>query len=590
MAGWSQSHFLQSLGWATLNSFWQMALLWCIFQAAGSLFKLSASRKYQFSVFAVFAGFAWFIGSFLYYYGTGTTTVVALFEQKISHSNNLLQVLLTSASIAYLALLVIPAYRLFRNWQFVKRIQTEGLQKADLSYRLFIQRIASQIGIGKKVKLYISEIVTSPLTVGYLKPVILLPVAALNNLSTQQMEAVLLHELSHIRRYDYLVNLMVSVIHTILYFNPFVRLFLKNIEAERENCCDELVLQFGYDRVGYASALLLLEKASSRHQVLTLAATGKKYLLTRIEKIIGMEKKNKGMKMNHLAGWMAALLCVVAFNSVLIIREEKRLIKGDTSLAYDNLGNPFNFFRDGNGAKDVHTITPVPFRTDASTQSVAGTGNSVPVTVNPFSITLAPVSIMLNPSVRSGNSYSILDIAETDPADAAAALASNPDFVQVALDEVDMTLSKEQKEQVNATVNNTRRILSSQWSKVEDAMADAMSREEKAIAHQQYMKELEKINWKNMEGNMKAAYSTIDWDGVNEQIDITLNNIQLDSIQRSYTKILAELNKAKEELNKAKVSCMPIPDASIQDIQRARDEVYKRLDSVKALRKKVVKL
>lgn len=580
MAGWSQSHFLQSLGWATLNSFWQMALLWCLFQAAGSLFKLSASRKYQYSVFAVFAGFAWFIGSFLYYYSTGTTTVVALFEQKISHSNNLLQVLLTSASIAYLVLLVIPAYRLFRNWQFVKKIQTQGLQKADLAYRLFIQRIASQIGISKKVKLYISEIVTSPLTVGYLKPVILLPVAALNNLNTQQVEAVLLHELSHIRRYDYLVNLMVSVIHAILYFNPFVRLFLKNIEAERENCCDELVLQFGYDRVDYASALLLLEKSSSRHQVLTLAATGKKYLLTRIEKIIGMEKKNKGMKMNHLAGWMAALLCVVAFNSVLIIREEKMgVTNGAASLAYEDLGNPFNFFRDGSQAKDIHTITPVPFRTDASTQSVASTGTST------------PVSLILTPSVNY-STYSILDMAQKvqREAEAIAIIANDPNFVQVALDEVDMTLSNEQKEQVKATVNNTRRILSGQWSKVEDAMADAMSREEKAIAHQEYMKELEKINWKNMEGNMKAAYSTIDWNGVNEEINITLNNIRLDSVQRSYTLILAELNKAKEELSKAKVSCMPIPDASIQDIQRARDEVYKRLDSVKALRKKVVKL
>lgn len=580
MAGWSQSHFLQSLGWATLNSFWQMALLWCLFQAAGSLFKLSASRKYQFSVFAVFGGFAWFIGSFLYYYGTGTTTVVALFEQKISHSNNLLQVLLTSASIAYLVLLVIPAYRLFRNWQFVKRIQTQGLRKADLGYRLFIQRIASQIGISKKVKLYISEIVTSPLTVGYLKPVILLPMAALNNLSTQQVEAVLLHELSHIRRYDYLVNLMVSVIHTILYFNPFVRLFLKNIEAERENCCDELVLQFGYDRVGYASALLMLEKASSRHQVLTLAATGKKYLLTRIEKIIGMEKKNKGMKMNHLAGWMAALLCVVAFNSVLIIREEKKLTKGDMSLAYENLGNPFNFFRDGSQAKDIHSITPVPFRTNASTQSVASTGTAAPV-----------VSITLTPSANY-SPYSLIDMAQKvqNEAEAIAVLANNPDFVQVALNEADIALSKEQNEQVKATVNNTRRILSGQWSKVEDAMADAMSREEKAIAHQQYMNELEKIDWKNMEGNMKAAFNTIDWNGVNEQIDITLNNLQLDSIQRNYTMILAELNKAKEELHKAKVSCMPIPDASIQDLQRARDEVNKRLDSVKALRKKVVKL
>jgi|GEM_PF-3914889 len=183
MADLSQSHVLQSLGWATLNSFWQMALLWCLYLATTSVFKLTSDHKYRFSVAAVLIGFGWFLFSFIYYYTNDTTTSVAFIKNTITQSNNLLQVVLTSASVAYLALLLIPSYRLFRNWQFVKKIRKEGVQKASLNYRFFVQKVAAQIGIQKKVVLYFSDLVKSPVTVGYMKPVILLPIAILNNLS-----------------------------------------------------------------------------------------------------------------------------------------------------------------------------------------------------------------------------------------------------------------------------------------------------------------------------------------------------------------------------------------------------------------------
>ena len=96
---------------------------------------------------------------------------------------------------------------------------------------------------------------------------IYLPVAAINHLSPHQIEAVLLHELSHIKRFDYLINLITRIIQTILYFNPFVRAFASIIEREREKNCDEIVLQFQYEPHGYASALLALEKVS--HTCLT---------------------------------------------------------------------------------------------------------------------------------------------------------------------------------------------------------------------------------------------------------------------------------------------------------------------------------
>ena len=116
------------------------------------------------------------------------------------------------------------------------------------------------MGIKKDVRMWFSDLVDTPLTIGFWKPVILLPVAAINHLSLQQAEAIILHELNHIKRNDYFINFLIACMDIILFFNPFVRVLTNIIKSERENSCDDMVLQFRYDAGHYASALLLLEK------------------------------------------------------------------------------------------------------------------------------------------------------------------------------------------------------------------------------------------------------------------------------------------------------------------------------------------
>ena len=147
MANWSQSQFLQSLGWATLNSFWQMALLWCAYLAINFVFKTSSGKKYQLATGAVIAGFLWFIATFLYYLKNSTPGLISFFEYPITETNRLLNTCLLSAAMAYLLLLTIPTYRFFRNWQFVQRIKKQGLKKADLTYRLFVQKISVHLKV-----------------------------------------------------------------------------------------------------------------------------------------------------------------------------------------------------------------------------------------------------------------------------------------------------------------------------------------------------------------------------------------------------------------------------------------------------------
>ena len=568
MATWSQSHFLQSLGWATLNSFWQMALLWCLFLGASHLFKLSAHRKYQFSVFAITTGFAWFVFTFIYY-NSNPVSGIAFFDKTIRESSNYLNILLIASSLAYLSLLIFPSYKLYQNWKFVQRIQKHGLTKADFNYRLFVQKISSHLGITKKVSVFASRLVRSPLTVGYFKPIILLPVAALNNLTTQQVEAILLHELSHIRRYDYLVNFMISIINTILYFNPFVKMFMRTMEEERENCCDQLVLQYGYDKVSYATALLTLEKLSIHRQALALGAAGKNFLMSRIEKIVGMEKK-KGFRKNQLGGMLAALICIVTFNSVLIIKETKK--HNTDLLAFSSVSSPFSLYEN---ERSLFKASPDQEFVTEKTEAIA--------------------SVTSDQKKRAGNIFSGID-KEPEVPFTVQKLDNNSHFFSfVALDDIDASLSKQEKEEVKATVENTRKVISGlQWNEIEKSIADVLSEQEKVKAKQEYLIELEKtVDFKKLEQNLKAQYDEMNLDRINSNLDMALNFIQLDSIQKSYQAILVQLEKANELVcAQSEVAANPLPDHSVEELRRSTEELRRKIETIKEIRnpRRVIRL
>lgn len=561
MANWSQYWFLQSLGWATLNSFWQMALLWCFYLAANFVFKISSQKKYGLAVAAIVSGFAWFVFTFIYYFKGSSFSGFAFFNKTFDETNRFLNTLLLSASLAYLCLLIFPCYRLIKNWQFVQHIKKQGLQKADMNYRLFVQKISAQLAIGKNVFVYLSQLVTSPATVGYLKPIILLPLAALSNLSTRQVEAILLHELSHIKRYDYLVNFLISIISTFLYFNPFVKQFIKTIDEERENCCDELVLQFGYDKVGYASALLTLEKLSVTGCPLALRAAGKNYLLNRIEKIIGMEKK-KGILRNRLAGLLAALFCIIVFNSVLIIKDKKQ---NNNLYASADFGSPFNLF--DAGASKYYTIISPGKKAEAHLSIASAKKNTV--------------------KTSSGTKANIQEQTLYRP--------QNNTIINVSQDDVEASLTNEQKEKVKITVDATKKVLGNlQWKEVETIIADVLTEKEKLLAKKEYLDELNKtVDWKNIEQNMKAQYQNINWEELDSKINFSLAMVTLDSLQKTYTVVLNQLNKLTSEVKaKAEVKVCPLPDQSIREIQKTKEELSSRVNTIKALRsnKKIVRL
>jgi beta-lactamase regulating signal transducer with metallopeptidase domain len=330
------SSFLQSLGWAIANSLWQAAVLWIACQIINGAYKnASAKFKNNLSTILLSSVFVWFCFTLFSKY-FAVENLPFKYANAVYHINNVDNTskynwhefidkftgVLPYLSVAYLLLLVFLLLRLINVYRFTHFIKFHGLQKPDADWKIFTERVARHMGITRKIKLWVSQHIDVPATIGFIKPVILIPLASINKLSPDQLEAIILHELSHIKRNDYLINLFISLIETILFFNPFVVLLARIIKRERENCCDDIVIQYQYDRYDYASALLSLEESRNVCLRLSIGATsGKKQLMLRIKRIMEI---NSNTNFNYGQKLLAMLLITVVFCSVAWLSPENK--------------------------------------------------------------------------------------------------------------------------------------------------------------------------------------------------------------------------------------------------------------------------
>jgi beta-lactamase regulating signal transducer with metallopeptidase domain len=318
-----QSAFLKALGWALLNSLWQMALLWLVYVGLTMNGKKLLSRqRHAIALLSLAGGSLWFIATLVInlYKAASGPQVITLYvtETDPAIANNTLPGIISHwfepalpfLSLAYLVAAAFLFVRFYLQYRHTQRLFTTGLQKADAEWRLFMQQAVQHMSIKKKVQIWLSSLVDTPVTLGIIKPVILLPVAAVNHLTLKQAEAIILHELNHIRRNDYLVNLVISCVDVILFFNPFARQLTDIIRKERENCCDDMVLQFCYEPHSYATALLKLEQSRAATNELALAATGKdkQFLLNRVKRILGTKPESTPFNQKMIAYLLSALL------------------------------------------------------------------------------------------------------------------------------------------------------------------------------------------------------------------------------------------------------------------------------------------
>ena len=324
----------QAIGWALLHLLWQGVLVAAILAATLALLsKQSANARYLAScgalallvVLGAATAYRSYEGSGAL--GVGSGSEIALISPLASASNTTIELTnsdtpsptphplitftkshLPQIVLVWLTGVLLLSVRLLFGWLRAHSIAKKNAAEAAPEWQRSARRLAQALKLNRAVQLLESAAVEVPTVIGWLRPVVLLPATSLTGLSTEQMEMILAHELAHIRRNDFFVNLMQAVVETLLFYHPAVWWISNRIRVEREHCCDDVAVAVSGKPLVYARALTRLEELRIEDAQAFLAANGGS-LMGRIRRLAGARAESPNAPSRFVAG--AALLTVL---------------------------------------------------------------------------------------------------------------------------------------------------------------------------------------------------------------------------------------------------------------------------------------
>ncbi|WP_373552137.1 M56 family metallopeptidase [Haliscomenobacter sp.] len=202
--------------------------------------------------------------------------------------------------------------RMLGGLAYIRQLRYQGIRPVQEEWEEMLRELAQKLKIKRPVAILESLRIQSPVVIGHFKPLILVPVGLLAGLSIDQVEAILAHELAHVYRRDYLLNLLQTLIEALFYFNPGVWWISSCIRIEREHCCDDIAVALCQNNLEYAKALVCIKemKQGFTPQLAMAALRKKKLLLTRIQRILQQPVNTSDMSEKIMVTGMLALMLV----------------------------------------------------------------------------------------------------------------------------------------------------------------------------------------------------------------------------------------------------------------------------------------
>jgi beta-lactamase regulating signal transducer with metallopeptidase domain/beta-lactamase class D len=179
-----------------------------------------------------------------------------------------------------------------------------------------VNELTSRLSIKRKIKICESSLINVPMTTGWLYPLILIPPSSLLGLTPFQLQMIIAHELIHIKRFDFLINFLQSVVEILLFFHPAAIWTSKKIREEREYVCDDLTLALCKDSVGYARALTKVARFQRQAEQLAVAATSGGELKDRIYRLVS-NSQNPGFSKKSILPNIWAIIVISFFLAVI---------------------------------------------------------------------------------------------------------------------------------------------------------------------------------------------------------------------------------------------------------------------------------
>ena len=500
-----------SLSWALLYSLWQGLLIYGItFVAFRALPDINARVKYNLSYCALAVLFFWFADTWFSQYlqlkgttiyitqaaaATGATTTLPL-NVAASADHSLLHRYLThiDAWVPFIVLLYtiglgIMLFRFLINIAKLRPLRSRGILSCHQQLTDFTRHWQQHMCITRKVQVFLSAHVSVPMMLGVLRPVILLPVATLSRLTADQVEAILLHELAHIKRHDYLLNIFQTIAETILFFNPFIWLLSAMVRNEREHCCDDMVISCSSSPLPYAKALAILEHDRVNDNSLALAANGhKNELLNRIKRIMEMKKSN--MNYSQLTIIVVAIIAIT-FSIAMFTFTPSYAQKGkgkrvDTTTANQKtISNTRTVIVNDNGNKKVVNATTTTTNNEETEDIDENSNINIDISVSDDN---GNKNISKNISVNGADISKVMqEIMSTASKGVSEALAS-VDYKQIGIDIVDAT----------------KEIDAVNWDEINQEIHNALKEVNKELNSGQLQRQISKETRKGLEESRRA--------------------------------------------------------------------------------------
>ncbi|MCF8247403.1 MAG: M48 family metalloprotease [Saprospiraceae bacterium] len=318
---------LHALGWTVLHSLWQafaVALLLAAYLLAWQ--KTDARKRYIAGNLAMAVTLLLAVGTFIFYLNrkspqpelasaiyreNGTLLGQYSIEGNQSFFYEYFSQNMPLIVAVWLVGMVFFVLKMLGGLLYIQRLKTRMTAQLPHQWQERLVQLSAELDIRRPVQLLESALAHTPMVIGWLKPIVLLPIGAVNYLTPAQVEAILAHELAHIARHDYLLNLLQSFVEILFYFNPAVWWMSAHVRTERENCCDDIAVRLCGNSLAYAKALVSLQEMQLASPALAMTfSKNKNQLLLRIQRIL-QPSQNKSNVMEKLSATLLLTVAVV---------------------------------------------------------------------------------------------------------------------------------------------------------------------------------------------------------------------------------------------------------------------------------------
>jgi len=333
-----------SLGWTILHSLWQGVLVGIMLAALLYQFRRHSARlRYNLSVVSLLFIFIFSLLTFAFIY-SGSGNIVENEVSRINSglttyqsiatylSNDFIKTPVPEHSISvnilpfindqfplivglWLIGVFVAAFRLAGGYFMNTRYKRAYCNRLPQKFESIFEDLKRAFNIRRCVQVFESNLVKTPMLIGYFKPVILVPLNIVTHIPCEQIEAILAHELAHIKRHDFLVNIIQAVIEALMFYHPAIWMINRVIRKERENCCDDLALSVSSNTLNYVKALANIHAIPFKSDSLVMAmGTDRYHLLNRVIRII----KKRKMKTNLIDKLIAGSILISAGLVILL--------------------------------------------------------------------------------------------------------------------------------------------------------------------------------------------------------------------------------------------------------------------------------